>query len=243
MSGHSKWAKIHRKKGAADAKKGAVFTKISNLITIAAKRGGDPESNFALRLAMEKARSVNMPKDNIERAIARATGEADGKTVLEEATYEIFGPAGSVFVLEAITDNKNRTLSEIKTIINKNGGRMGGASSVLWMFSRLGLVIIDKKEAAQGNLEELELNLIDAGASDIDKADDDWEIYTAPDDLQKIIQLLKDLHINIKESNLVYRAKDELHIADEENRQKIENLMAGLDEVEDVSSIYTNANW
>ena len=131
MSGHSKWATTHRQKEAADAKKGAIFTKLANLITIAAREsGGDTESNFKLRLAVDKARAANMPKDNVERAIKKGTGEGSGSSNFEQLTYEIFGPDGTAFIVEAVTDNRNRTIGEVKAVVNKNGGQMAGPNSV-----------------------------------------------------------------------------------------------------------------
>jgi len=147
MSGHSKWAKVHRQKTITDAKKGAVFTKLGNLITVAAKEGGeDIETNFKLRLAVEKARQANMPKDNIDRAIKKGAGLSTGKTALAEITYEAFGPSGSVFVIEAITDNKNRTVADLKAVLNKNGGQLGGPNSTLWQFERKGLILSENYE-------------------------------------------------------------------------------------------------
>ena len=165
MSGHSKWAKVHRQKTITDAKKGAVFTKLGNLITVAAKEGGeDIETNFKLRLAVEKARQANMPKDNIDRAIKKGAGLSTGKTALAEITYEAFGPSGSVFVIEAITDNKNRTVADLKAVLNKNGGQLGGPNSTLWQFERKGLILIDKNQLKNKNTDDLELDLIEAGA-------------------------------------------------------------------------------
>jgi len=243
MSGHIKWAKTHRQKEATDAKKGAIFTKMGHLITIAAKEGGnDLESNFKLRLAIEKARSANMPKDNIERAIKRGTGEGNEGVVLEEATYEAFGPAGSTFIIETITDNKNRTICDVKVAINKNGGQVGGANSVAWQFERKGLIIIDKEQIKNKDKEELELELIDAGADDISYEDDDLIIITAPDQLQVVSENIKNLEIEIKESSLIYKAKEELKIEDETIKEKIGRLYEAIEDVDDVTNIYTNAN-
>lgn len=240
MSGHSKWAKTHRQKEATDAKRGAIFTKLANVITLAAKEGGDdPESNFKLRLAIEKAKSSNMPKDNIEKAVKRGSGKNNEGAILEETTYEVFGPANSVFIVEAITDNKNRTLSDIKIALNKNGGQMGSPNSVSWMFERKGLIIIDQSELTGKDLEQLELDIIDAGAEDIIK-DQDWEIRTLADQLQKTENDLKKLNLKIKESNLAYIAKDELNISEPEQQERIEKLFNALDDCDDVNNIYLN---
>lgn len=244
MSGHSKWAKTHRKKEATDAKRGAIFTKMGNLITIAAKEGGsDMESNFKLRLAVEKAKSNNMPKDNIERAIKRGTGGNGEGVILEEITYEGFGPGGSTFVIETITDNKNRTVSDVKSALTKNGGQLGGPNSVLWQFERKGYISIDNSQLEGKDPDELELNLIDAGAQDITKDEDSLEVYTAPDALQKVEENIKKLGIEIQESSLSYRAKDETKIDDQSIKEKIEKLYSALDDIEDVNNIYINASW
>ena len=241
MSGHSKWAKVHRKKGVADAKKGAIFTRLGNLITIAAKRGGsDLDSNFKLRLVVEKARTANMPKDNIERAIKRGAGEAGSGVSLEEATYEIFGPAGSTFIIEAITDNKNRTISDLKIALNKNGGRLGEPNSVMWMFDKRGIISIGGEELKKINQDDLELKLIDLEIIDIIKNDTGWEIQTQPEDLQKVEQYLNDRKLPIKESTLTYLPKDELKITIAETLAKIENLFSALNEIDDINNVYTN---
>jgi len=242
MSGHSKWAKTHRKKEVADAKRGAIFTKFGNAITLAAKQGGsDLDSNFSLRLIVEKARAANMPKDNIDKAIKRGTGEGGNGAVLEEATYEAFGPRGTTFIIETITDNKNRTITDVKIAVSKNGGQMGGANSVAWMFERKGSITIDPQNK---NQDELELSVIDAGAEDIDKhAEDEWEIFTAADQLQNVITHLKDSGIAISESSLTYRAKEEIPITDEGTKERIERIYSALDDLDDVNNIYTNATW
>ena len=242
MSGHSKWAKTHRQKEATDAKRGAIFTKIGHLITMAAKESGsDLESNFKLRLVVDKARAANMPKDNIQRAINRGTGEGGDGAVLEEATYEAFGPGGSTFIIETITDNKNRTITDVKIAVSKNGGQMGGANSVSWQFERKGLIIVDNEQIKDKNADELELELIDAGAEDISRKED-LEIITVADQLQVVTENLKKLEIEVKESSLIYKAKEELQIEDETVSKKIANLYEAIDNVDDVVNIYTNAN-
>ena len=244
MSGHSKWATTHRQKSAADAKKGAVFTKIANLIIMAAKQGGgDPEANFTLRLAVDKAKAANMPKDNIERAIKRGTGEGGEGKNFEEVTYEIFGPAGSVFIAEAITDNKNRTVSDLKAILNRNGGQLGALNSVSWMFERKGVIILDAAALAGKNQDNLELALIDAGADDIIKESEIWEIHTAPDKLNSVIVALKSEGLEAKESGLQYLSKNDATIGDQEEQRKVENFYNLLYDLDDVNAVYTNANW
>ncbi len=243
MSGHSKWAKVHRQKSIADSKRGASFTKLGNLITIAAKEGGDDtENNFKLRLAIEKARQGNMPKDNIERAIKRGAGTGDGKNILEEITYEIFGPNGSVFIAETITDNKNRTVSDLKTVLGKNNGQLGGPHSVIWQFNHQGIILIDKDQLTNKSLDELELNLIDAGSEDIVKSKDGLEVITAYDKLQEVEKNITDLNINIRESSLGYRPKEGLDISDPTISERIEKLYNALDDLDDVNNIYSNVN-
>jgi YebC/PmpR family DNA-binding regulatory protein len=235
MSGHSKWAKTHRQKAATDAKRGAIFTKLGNLITIAAREGGDDtETNFKLRLAIEKARGSNMPKDNIERAIKRGAGTGGDGVVLEEATYEAFGPENSAFIIETITDNKNRTVSDVKIALSKNGGNLAGPGSVVWQFERKGLITVNIGEK---DADELELSIIDAGAQDISTDDKEWEITTAPDELQAVEKAIKDLNLEIKDSALGYKAKDEIT---PEIESKIEKLFTALDDIDDVTNIYTN---
>ncbi len=243
MSGHSKWATTHRKKEAIDAKKGAVFTKLANLISLAAKGGDDLENNFQLRLAVEKARAANMPKDNIERAIKRGGGDLTGANALEEVAYEIIGPAGSVFIAEAITDNKNRLVANLKAVLNKNTGRLGSSNGVLRLFNRKGIITISLEPPNDKISDELELKIIDAGAEDIEKNNGEWEIYTQTENRQKVEQNLKALGLNIKESGLTYIAKNDLKINHPETREKIEKLYLALDELDDINNIYTNARW
>ncbi|MEK7652926.1 MAG: YebC/PmpR family DNA-binding transcriptional regulator [Patescibacteria group bacterium] len=242
MSGHSKWATTHRQKSAADAKKGAAFTKMSNLIAIAAREGGaDQNANFKLRLAIEKARAANMPKDKIEKAILRGAGIGE-KANLEEAVYEVLGPAGSAFIIEVITDNKNRAISEIKNALIKNGGQLAGSGNVSWLFNKMGVIIIALGDKTAG-LDELELSLIDAGAQEIVKNGEEWEIRTMSTDLQKAEKNLRDKNIQIKESSLSYVAKEDLNISDPTTQEQIERLFSALSNLDDVSNVYTNANW
>ena len=240
MSGHSKWATTHRQKSLADAKKGAIFTKFANLITVAAREGGaDLESNFKLRLAVDKARSANMPKDNIERAISKGAGTAKDGQNFEQVTYEVVGPAGSGFIIEAITDNKNRTAGDLKSILNKNGCQLGGPNSVAWNFRRVGLITA----SAEGLDDESELAIIDAGADDIEKGSDTWTIITQPENLMAVAEQIKKGGIDVKEASLAYLPNEELVISDNDNQQRIEKLYNLLDDLDDVSQVYTNAVW
>ncbi|MFA5124818.1 MAG: YebC/PmpR family DNA-binding transcriptional regulator [Patescibacteria group bacterium] len=242
MSGHSKWAKTHRQKSVTDAKKGATFTKIANLITIAAREsGGDPETNFKLRLAIDKAREANMPKDNIERAITKGTGANKDGVNFEEIIYEVVGPAGVGFIIEAITDNKNRTVADLKSVLNKNGGQLGSSGSVSWNFKRLGSLLIASTDLS----EEQELELIEAGAEDIKRmpATAEAEITTSVESLSQVTNKAKGLGLAIKETSIVYQPKDEINITNETDREKIERLYNTIDDLDDITNVYTNASW
>lgn len=240
MSGHSKWATTKRQKAIVDAKKGAIFTKYANLITIAARRGGDPSSNFSLRLAMDKARAVNIPKENIERAVKRGTGELGGAQI-EELTYEGMGPAKSQFIIKCLTDNKNRTASVIRHQFSEAGGSL---SSVLWNFKLKGIIRIENLELRSKNLENnenFELELIDSGAQDILKEAAGTTIYTKPEDLQKVKQFLETKNIKTASAEIEYAAKEQLNLNAKEKEQ-VEKFIEELDNNEDVSDYYTNAN-
>ncbi|MFA6227697.1 MAG: YebC/PmpR family DNA-binding transcriptional regulator [Patescibacteria group bacterium] len=242
MSGHSKWAKTHRQKSVTDAKKGAIFTKLANLITIAAREsGGDPETNFKLRLAVDKAREANMPKDNIERAIAKGTGANKDGVNFEEIIYEVIGPAGAGFIIEAITDNKNRTVADLKSALNKNGGQLGSSGSVSWNFKRLGSLLIE----SSGLNEEQELELIDAGAEDIKKITEttEVEINTPVESLFQVANKAKEIGLNIKETSIIYQPKEEITITDAADRERIERLYGAIDDLDDITNVYTNASW
>ncbi|MDX9893623.1 MAG: YebC/PmpR family DNA-binding transcriptional regulator [Patescibacteria group bacterium] len=235
MSGHSKWAQIHRQKGVADIKRGAVFTKLGKAVTIAAKLGGgDPESNFRLRLAIDQAKAANMPKDNIERAIKRGTGELDDGKKIEAVTYEGFGPEATAFIIEALTDNRNRTSAAIKHILNKYGGGLGGPNSVSWMFEPRGIIKINKID------ETLELELIDRGVEDIVKESDGITLQTQTDNLKKIKDYLENKNITIEYAENELVAKDQKTL-NPEQQEKIQKLFEELEDNEDVNNYYTNA--
>lgn len=243
MSGHSKWAQIHRAKAVTDQKRGAVFTKLGNAITVAARqKGGDPETNFSLRLAIEKAKAANMPKDNIERAIKRGTGELAGSRI-EEIEYEGFGPNKIAIIIKAVTDNRNRAISEIKAVFNKYNGSLGGPNSVKWMFDLKGIIRIEKEAIKGLNLSEddLELKLIDLGAEDIQKENGNLVIYTAPHDLQKVKEALEKENIKTAYAEVEYLAKDPVKL-DENSRKNLENFLEALEGCEDVGDYFINAN-
>ena len=240
MSGHSKWSTIKRKKGAEDAKRANIFTKVAKNLTIAAKEGPDPDMNFKLKVAIDQARAVNMPKDNIQRAIDRASGKS-GEGQLEQIVYEAFGPAGTALLIEAATDNKNRTVSDIKTILTKNGGSMGGPNSVNWMFNRKGTIRLAKEDNSNINFEEFQLAAIEAGAADIEEEKEGITIYTQPTDLMKVKGEIEKQKVSISNAEIEMIAKDIVNLSDKD-KPKLENLLESLDENEDVTNYYTNAN-
>lgn len=237
MSGHSKWATIKRSKGAADAKRGMLFTKLAKNIAVAIKTGGgtDPEFNFKLRIAIDRAKDAAMPNDNIERAIKRGAGE--GKEAIEQVTYEGHGPAGSALIIEAVTDNKNRTTQSIRNIFNKHGGRMGEQGSVLWMFEPKGQILVEK----QAGIEELPLELIDQGVEDVKETEEGLEIYTLPIDLEKIKKFIEAKGIKILSSGPTMRAQRSLELPPA-GSEKIQTLVDALNEDDDVTEVYTNTN-
>lgn len=234
MSGHSKWETIKRQKGANDAKRGAVFTKLGNQIAIAARAGTDPSMNSALALAVEKAKAANMPNANIQRAIDRVNDK--NAAVLEEITYEGYGPGGIGLVIETATDNRNRTLPEVKTALVKNGGRIADAGSVMFQFTRRGVVRV----AASG--EDALLTVLDAGAEDALEEDGELIVYTDPKALAKVRQAIIDAGLEVQDAELQYVPNSEIDIADGETAAKVMKVMDALDDVADVVSVHTNAN-
>src|SRR3989338_4564098 len=240
MSGHSKWATTKRQKAIVDAKKGAIFTKYGNLITIAARKGGDPVTNFGLRLSIEKAKEANMPKENVERAIKRGTGELAGAQI-EELTYEGIGPAKAQFIIKCLTDNKNRTAAEIRHLFADAGGSLG---SVLWNFELKGVILITAEELHSKNLinnDDFELELIDAGIQNFVKEAEGATIYTKPEDLQKVKQFLDAKSIKTESAEIEYVSKDRTQLTDEE-KAKVQKFIEALDSNEDIANYYTNIN-
>lgn len=239
MSGHSKWANIKRTKGAADAKRAPLFTKLTKSVTVAAReKGGDPDANFSLRLAIEKAKAANMPKETIERAIKRGTGEIKGE-IIEELTYEGFGPGGTTLIIKCLSDNKNRTASQIKHILTSYGGSLGSPNSVMWQFEQKGIIRIDKEKLSGKNLDDLELEIIDLGAQDIDKEEDSWVIYTKIEELQKVSNKLKEIGLETDYAEIEYTPKEKISFA-QELIGKNQKLFEALDDEEDVDNYYTN---
>ena len=234
MSGHSKWATIKRQKGANDAKRGAVFTKIGNQIAIAARGGTDPATNSALAMVIEKAKQANMPKANIEKAIARVADKNAAQ--LEEIIYEGYGPAGVGFVIETATDNRNRTLPEVKTALTKNGGRFAESGSVLFQFKQKGVII------CQTLNEEQMLEVLDMGALDIKEEEANSVVYTDSKDLMKLKQSIEAMGIEVQQAELEYVADNLITIDDEEISQKIFKIMTAIDDLDDVVNVFTNAD-
>ncbi len=237
MSGHSKWATIKRAKAITDAKKGKAFTKVAKNITVAVTTGGgaDPGFNFQLRMAIDKAKEVGMPKENIERAIKRGTGE--GKEAIKPVTYEGYGPAGSAFIVEAVTDNSNRTLQSIRSVFTKHNGRMGEQGSVAWMFESKGQILVEK----QPGTEDLPLELIDQGVEDVKESDDGLEIYTLPIDLEKIKKYIEDRGLKVASAEIIMKPAQSLEVS-ETDAEKIQSLTDALEEDDDVVSVHTNVN-
>jgi len=239
MSGHSKWSKIKRQKGIADVKKGKIFSQLSKAVTLAVKDGGgDMSMNPALKLAVEKAKQANMPADNIDKAIKKGTGELEGGTI-EKVLYEVYGPGGIAIIIEGTTDNTNRTVAEIKHILSRNNGRLGGAGSVKWMFERFGYLEIDKKDLEISE-DDLEMFIIEAEAEDFNFIDDVAVVYTKSEDLYKVKENLEKNNIKINETGFEWKAKDKIKVDDEKVNKQIERLFEALDEQEDVEEVFSN---
>ena len=234
MSGHSKWSTIKREKGAKDAKRGAVFTQIGNLIAIAARSGVDPTMNSTLAMAIEKAKQANMPTANIQRAIDRVSDK--NAAVLEETTYEGMGPGGVGIIIETATDNKNRTFPEVRTALTKNGGRVADGGSVMFQFRRKGVIRV----AATG--EDALLAILDAGAEDAVEEDGEITVYTEQKDLAKVRQAIKDASLVVEDAELSYVPNSHVVIDDTEVAQKVLKIMDALDDLDDVVGVHTNAD-
>lgn len=234
MAGHNKWSKIKREKGANDAKRGAVFTKIGNQIAIAARGGIDPTSNSALALAIEKAKAVNMPLANIQRAIDRVADKNAAQ--LEEVLYEAYGPGGIGIIIEAATDNKNRTYPEVRTALTKNGGNIAEPGSVAFQFARKGVIRVT------GTGEEVLLAVLDAGAEDAVEEDEGITVYTDPKDLNKVRSGLIDANLIVEEAELQYVPNIPVEVGEQETAEKVLRLLDAIDDLDDVVNVHTNAN-
>lgn len=238
MSGHSKWAQIKRQKGVADIKKGQVFTKLANAITIAVRDSGgigDPEKNFKLRLIIEKSRAVNMPKENIERAIEKGQGKGKGEE-LAEVVYEGFGPQGVSIIVEATTDNKLRTNSEVKNVLDKNGGHLGSQGSVSYQFEKKGQITVNKNGKT---LDEIFFQAADAGAEDVEEIGDQVLIYTKPEELSMVKQKLTG-QLSVTDAEITRKPFVVVSISDKSAAQKILSLMEKLEALDDVQKVYAN---
>ena len=232
MSGHSKWATTKRQKAVVDAKRGALFTKIGNQIAIAARAGTDPTMNPSLAMVLEKARLANMPKANIERAIARVADKTSA-ALIEEA-YEAYGPAGAGIIIEVATDNKNRTMPEVRSTLTKNGGRMADPGSVMFQFSRKGVIVISEKG------EDALMIALDAGAEDAEEVEDGIEIYTSSSDLMKVRQSLLDAGLTVTTAELRYVPTTTVPV-EGADAEKLEKLLDAIDDLDDVVNVSTNA--
>lgn len=240
MSGHSKWATTKRKKAVHDAKRGQLFTKLGKLISVAARDGGgDLSSNATLRMAIDNAKSQSMPKENIERAVLRGSGAGAGIDI-ESVTYEAYGPGGVAILIECLTDNKNRALSEVKMAINKAGGNFASAGSVAYNFQRKGEIIINKNKNSLSS-EELEMAIIDSGAEEYETEDELILVYTNQNELHRVKTKLEELNIVIDSAELTYIPNNYLDIS-KEKRNQIGGLLESLDDLEDVNKVYSNAN-
>jgi len=234
MSGHSKWSTIKREKGAKDAKRGAIFTKLGNQIAIAARSGADPTMNASLQMAIEKAKQANMPVANIQRAIDRVSDK--NAAVLEETAYEAMGPGGIGIIIETATDNKNRTFPEVKNVLTKNGGRIADAGSVMFQFTRKGVINV----AVTG--EDALLTILDAGAEDAIEEDGETIVYTEQKDLAKVRTAIMEAGLTVTSAELQYVPNAAVAVDDVEKAEKVLKLMDALDDLDDVTNVHTNAD-
>lgn len=237
MSGHSKWSTIKRKKGAVDAKRGAIFTKLIKEITVAARMGGsDIEGNPRLRTAVAAAKTENMPKDNIERAIKKGAGELEG-TIYEEITYEGYGPGGVAVLVACMTDNKNRTVADIRHFFNKSGGNLGEFGCVAWMFAKKGLILVDKSTISEEKLMDLAL---EAGAEDVVEEESEFQVLTASEDLDAVRESLAEKGMSFIEASVSMIPQNVVEVADPKTAKQLLKLLENIEEHEDVQNVYAN---
>jgi len=237
MSGHSHAKTIKHAKDLTDQKRGKIFSKIARMLTVAAKeKGGDPNTNYPLKIAMERAKEASMPTDNIDKAIKRGTGELAGEAQLEEVLYEGYGPGGIAIVIEGITDNKNRSLAEVKQVLNQNGGKMVGEGAVMWMFERKGIIEIELASQTVSK-EDLEIKTIEAGAEDTRLDEEFLNVYTKVEDLEQTKKVLEEQGIKIESAGPGFVAKE---MVDVQEREACEKLFDALDENDTVQGIYWN---
>jgi YebC/PmpR family DNA-binding regulatory protein len=238
MSGHSKWATIRRKKGALDAKRGKLFTKLIKEITIAARDGGgDPNGNPRLRLAIDNAKAANMPADNIDRAIKKATGELEGAHY-EEITYEGYAPAGIAVLVEVVTDNKKRTVAEVRHLFSKSGGNMGEAGSVAWMFERKGVLTLPRQNKTEDDMMEI---VLDAGADDLQTEEEVFVVQTSVESFEPVRKALKEKKLEIENASLQWVAKNHITVSGED-AEKVMKLIEALEDNDDVQNVFSNAD-
>jgi len=239
VSGHSKWAGIKHKKAIVDARKGKAFTQVANMIALAARQGGgDPKMNFSLRLAIDKAKAVNMPNNNVERAIKRGTGEGGGAKI-EEFTYEGYGPSGIAVLVETASDNKNRTVSEIRSTFTKYGGSLATSGSVAYLFEKKGQINIDTKEQ-KITKDEIEMIVIDSGADDFEENEKTIIVYTKADDLMRVKDKLESANLKLENVDFAYIAKTAVHVKDKDKANSIFKLMDVLESLDDVVAVHSN---
>jgi YebC/PmpR family DNA-binding regulatory protein len=237
MSGHSKWSTIKRKKGAADAKRGALFGKLSKAITIAAREGGgDPEMNPALALAVQRAKDGNMPNDNIQRAIDKGTGAGADAATIERITYEGYAPGGVAVMVEVLTDNRNRAASDVRYIFSKNGGKLGTSGSVSYLFERKGVILIPKNEVDEDELMELAL---EAGAEDVEISESDYRVVTSPEDFATVRESLKEAGIAFENAEITMQPQNSIDLDASTAKQTL-RLMDALEDNDDVQEVYAN---
>jgi YebC/PmpR family DNA-binding regulatory protein len=238
MSGHSKWSSIKHKKGAADAKRGQLFSKLSRAIIVAAREGGpDPAGNLALQNAIEKARSYSMPKENIERAIARGSGADADAAAFETVVYEGYAPGGVAVLVEALTDNRNRTAAEVRHVFTKHDGNLGTSGAVAWLFERRGVVLVDADTADE---DELTLAAAEGGAEDVSLDGSTYQVVCAPEDLNSVREAIEAGGIGVRSAESTMVPKTSVEVEDEASARKIVRLMDALEENDDVQDVYAN---
>jgi YebC/PmpR family DNA-binding regulatory protein len=238
MSGHSKWSSIKHKKGAADAKRGKLFSKLSRALIVAAREGGgDPAANLALANAIEKARSYSMPKDTIERAIARGSGADSDADSFEQVTYEGYGPNGVAVIVEALTDNRNRTAADVRAAFTKHDGNLGGSGSVAWLFERRGLILVDADGVDE---DDLTLAAAEGGAEDVERDGSSFRVTSAPEDLTSVRETIEAAGLTVDSSELTLVPKTTVSLEDESAAKKTLRLIDALEENDDVQEVYAN---
>jgi YebC/PmpR family DNA-binding regulatory protein len=238
MSGHSKWSSIKHRKGAADAKRGKLFSKLSRAIIVAAREGGsDPGSNLALQNAIEKARSYSMPKDNIERAIARGSGADSVSGAFETVVYEGYGPSGVALIVEALTDNRNRTAADVRHVFSKHDGNLGGSGAVMWLFERRGLVLVAADSVDE---DELLLAAAEGGADDVSLDGSTFQVTCDPEELKAVREAVEQAGFTVDSAELTMVPKTTVEVGDESSARKILRLMDALEESDDVQDVYAN---